>query len=78
MSKTVWFTSTLESALEVTDDEIAQYRKDFDAEDWDEDEVVREIAYDKFTYPRICAQCTGWGQQHSMDQNDWELSDDIE
>jgi hypothetical protein len=29
-------------------------------------------ASDEFAYPSICAQCSGWGQDYSMDLGEWE------
>lgn len=38
----------------------------------DDASEAREIADDQFASPSICAQCSGWGQDYSMDLGEWE------
>lgn len=33
---------------------------------------AREAADERFPDPSICAQCSGWGQDYSLDLGEWE------
>lgn len=37
-------------------------------------DLIEDRAYEDT--PSICAQCSGWGQQYSMDLGDWEPDED--
>jgi hypothetical protein len=39
-----------------------------------EDEAI-DMAYDEAP-GEICAQCSGWGREYSIDQDDWQRPDD--
>lgn len=43
----------------------------------DESEA-RDAADDNFAFPSICAQCSGWGQEYSMDLGGWEQDESDE
>lgn len=76
-TRILYFTAHASSTVEVTDEDVADYRATFGevAEDMDDEEVIREIAYEQFDYPQPCAQCAGWGQKSGIDLGDWELDE---
>jgi len=56
----VQFVATASSVVEV------------EADDLDD---ARDKAEEAFERPNLCAQCSGWGQDTSMDLSDWEPYD---
>lgn len=68
--------------IEVNDEMIAQIAAayDIDPETVDDDVIIQFLrdgeAYQEL--PSLCAQCGGWGGQHSMDIGEWELDKDGE
>lgn len=43
-----------------------------DAED---EEAAAEAAFESGQY--LCAQCSGWGQNWTVDLGEWDLADDV-
>lgn len=41
------------------------------------EEAAKEAVFESDQMPsRICAQCTGWGQSWSIDEGEWDISEE--
>jgi hypothetical protein len=57
----VWYSTTASTSVEV---------------EADSPDDAREVANEAFESPMICAQCSGWGQEHDLELgDDWEQDD---
>ncbi|GGN40064.1 hypothetical protein FHR83_007129 [Actinoplanes campanulatus] len=62
---------------------MTRYRVPFTSALWTWIEVEAEDEYEAvekacdMTPPKVCAQCMGWGQGYSVDQDDWEADEDV-
>ena len=64
--------------LEISDDRLAEIADDLGVtvDKLTVDDLTDEI-YEKMETPYICAQCSGWGQDHSLELgDDWDIDDD--
>lgn len=74
-------TASATVTVDVSDEKLAAVAADLGVavEDLTVDdlrEVVDDMAHGTVGPPRICAQCSGWNQPHSLNLGDWETDDD--
>lgn len=65
--------------VDVDDEKLAKLAKELEK---NVDDLTQEDVYDLVSYeayqqgvPGICAQCSGWGRNHSLDIGDYEIVD---
>jgi len=64
--------------VEISDERLAEIAENLGVEvsKLTVDDLTDEI-YEKMETPSICAQCSGWGRDHSLELgDDWEINDD--
>jgi len=74
----IWTTATAVVPVEISDERLAEIAFNLDKKvaDLAVEDLESEII-ENYEGPRICAQCSGWGQRHSLELGDeWEVSVD--